>query len=349
MKSFFILCLIICMFTAAPAHAQHWHTAVKHAEKTLQRNIKQYNGNVEKALHKNITRAQAVHQAFARTNYFAPTFSLGAFTVKEPIGQYTTPMVYGWTMDENNLFISQRIIYERHIRQLLKKIDFFQHNKIQMPAGMPAKKLAALIPADKKYIFMGEYHYQQITKHLMDALTAFVQLYPDKKIIVFSEFADEWGFEQSAGNPSLMPYIQPLEKAGITWVGLKEPAPLKTAILSDEYNMPVQATLKGIKARNTHWLSILKQWRKEHPDALFIIHAGGGHTDYQEAFSVSARFPAEETFVLEFIPYFNGFSQYALEPFHHATNYIFYRPGILRWQTPRAAHLAGFDMQVMIP
>ena len=80
MKSFFILCLIICMFTAAPAHAQHWHTAVKHAEKTLQRNIKQYNGNVEKALHKNITRAQAVHQAFARTNYFAPTFSLGAFS-----------------------------------------------------------------------------------------------------------------------------------------------------------------------------------------------------------------------------------------------------------------------------
>lgn len=349
MKKLTLLCFTVLIFTAQPGFAQHWHMALKRAEKTLQHATSKHPGSLEKILQENISRAQAVHNAFSRTDYFAPVFSRSSFAVKEPLGQYKTNMVYGWTLEENKQFISQRVIYERHIRQLLKDNHLFIHENQKTPVVPSTENLAALIPADKKYIFIGEYHNEKITRHIQDTLKAFALSHPDKKIIVFSEFTDEWGFEQAEGNPLFQQYISPLEEAGIAWVGLKEPCPLKMAVLSDEYNMPVQATLMGLKTRNAHWLTILQQWRKENPDALFVIHAGAAHVDYQEPFSVSTHFPAQETFVLHVIPFFKSFSQYAWDFFHHATNYIFYRPGLLRWKTPRTARLAGFDMQVILP
>lgn len=195
---------------------------------------------------------------------------------------------------------------------------------------------------------MGEYHHPQITQTLQETLKSFAVRHPDKKIIVFSEFMEEWGFDPEKA-PLFKQYILPLEKAGISWVGLKESCPMKATVLSEEYNMPVQAILMGLKTRNEHWISIIKKWRQKYPDALFIIHAGAAHVDYWEPYSVSQRFTQEESFVIHFIPFFNGFFQYASEPFHQATNYIFYRPGVLRWKTPRAARLAGFDMQVILP
>lgn len=194
---------------------------------------------------------------------------------------------------------------------------------------------------------MGEYHYEPVTRHLQETLKAFVAMHPDKQIFVFSEFTDEWGFEQYEGNPIFENYITPLQQAGIAWVGLKELNPPQTAVLDSEYNTPVQTTLLGMKTRNAHWASVLKNWRKEYPDAIFIVHAGSAHTDYNEPFSLAQQFPAKETFVLHFLPFHQNVPLYSYELFHNITNFVFYRPGILRWKSSRAARLAGFDMQVI--
>lgn len=348
MKLLSTLCIITCIFTALPSHAQHWNAALKRAQKAFQQEAKKHPQDLQHLLERNIARAQAVQKAFAKNQHLAPAYSR-FYSIKEPLGQYNTPLVYGWTMEENKLFISQRTLYEKYIRQLVKEKPRLAKELLITPAVPPARALAQAIPADKKYIFMGEYHNENLTLALQETLKEFVKLHPEKEIIVFSEFTDEWGFEQAEDSPLFNQYIAPLQEAGIRWVGLKEFGPLKLAVISDEYCSSVQSTLMGIKTRNEHWVSILKKWRQEHPNAVFVVHAGVGHVDYWEAFSVSARFPRQESFVLSFIPFEKSPSAYIEEPFHLATRYRFYRPGLLQWKTPRAAHLAGFDMQVILP
>ena len=162
MRKISLLCFAV-LFFSSPLHAQHWHMALKRAEKTLRQTTKKYQGNIEKALEKNISRAQAVHKAFGETSYFTPMFNR-SYSIKEPIGMYKMDMVNGWTLEENKQFMIQRVIYERHSRQLLQANAFLSNNNIQTPGLLSAQDLAKLIPADKKYIFMGEYHHPQITQ-----------------------------------------------------------------------------------------------------------------------------------------------------------------------------------------
>ncbi len=341
---FVLAAVLIC--AGSPAYAQHWKLSLKKAEQTLLRANRTHGGDITKALQQNIARAKAVNEAFSKNHQYTRAFNL-SYPVKEPLGMYKTDMVNGWTLEENNLFVSQRIIYERHLRQLLKERAFLTSHLIRKPAPSP-KQLAALMPTNKKYIFMGEYHYEPVTRHLQETLKAFVAMHPEKQIFVFSEFTDEWGLEQYEGHPVFEYYIGPLQAAGIKWVGFKEPVPPKLALLDKEYNEPVQTTLLGMKTRNAHWANVLKNWRKEYPDAIFIVHAGSAHTDYNEPFSLAQQFPAQETFVMHFMPFHENLQNSGYEPFHKTTNYLFYRPGLLTWQNARAARLAGFDMQNII-
>lgn len=63
----------------------------------------------------------------------------------------------------------------------------------------------------------------------------------------------------------------------------------------EEVNM--WSTPEGMRVRNADWYQAIAEYRKEMPDALFIVYAGAAHLDYSYLSSLSRRFPREETFI----------------------------------------------------
>ena len=114
-----------------------------------------------------------------------------------------------------------------------------------------------------------------------------------------------------------------------------------------DLSTPANITLQGIAARNAHWTQLLKAYRQKYPDAVFFIHSGSLHSDYQEPFSVSTAFNPKESFVMQFISYSRQMQNY--EKFHLVTHGKYLRPGTLIWQNPQYARKAGFNVQVILP
>lgn len=331
-------CLFVSLFfllSASPViYGQEWLMAIKQAERSLARSRHQYKGKVDHALEKNIARAKTVAlSANKRTgvpNVFPSIYPVS----EEELMKYFFSLTKGWMMEENKQFITQQLLFSNRQRKLIERRKewepFLQERK-----PMNAEELAQLIPADKKYVFMGEYHKRELTLHLQNTIIAYARLHPDKKIFVFTEFAQENIFS-FAENPFLLEvYTAVFNEEKIPWVGLEESAPLRLCAVQDPLGC-----LQGMKARNTHWIQILKSYREKYPDAVFFIHAGGAHVEYTAPYSLPQAFQRKECFVIDFVPM--GLQK---EPFHVATRHDFYREGTLIFNHPRYSTWAGFDVQ----
>ena len=343
MKKTFIYIFLGWMMCAVPLSAQHWDKAIQRAEKAAEKASRKYNGNLNKALEKNISRAQAVHTALkpaGKQNTFIKTFSL----LENP--HKTSLLAAGWKLKENQDWLVQRILYAQYVRIVLKNKEKWQDFLTQGTETKP-EQLARLIPADKKYIFMGEYHEDFLSLAIQQTIVAYARQHPEKKLIVFSEFIDDDAdriiITALADNTPFSLYIQ----NGIPWEGLEEYVPLEIQMLGRELGIPLSAILQGIRTRNEHWTSILKNFRQKYPDAVFFIHSGSLHSDYQEPYSVSTSFNPQESFVMQFIPHPKYMRNF--EKFHMVTRGKYLRPGTLIWQKPEFARMAGFDVQVILP
>lgn len=62
------------------------------------------------------------------------------------------------------------------------------------------------------------------------------------------------------------------------------------------------ATLEGVRIRNEKWNVLLQQYREQHPDALFIVYTGAGHSLYNYPFTLSTQHPQQSTYVVTFSP-----------------------------------------------
>lgn len=340
--------LILFAFLCTPLSAQQWNTALKHAGKNVLKAAKQYNGNINKAVRESISRANAVNKAFKPVSRYNNTFTNNFILLKKSYG--TTAYADGWKLNENREWLIQRIVYERTRQELFKNKNKFPAFLKQQPVMEP-HQLAKLIPTDKKYVFMGEYHENYLSLKIQQTVVEYSRLHPEKTIIVFSEFAHEEMTPQDLNEYTANILFSQYMKNDIPWVGLEEVVPQEILLVAEDLRWPPQASLTGIKARNEHWIAKLKEYRQKYPDAVFFIHSGSLHSGYQEPFSVSTAFKPQESFVMQFIPLVGNLPDYPLntEKFHIVTRAKYLRPGTLIWTNKEFARMTGFDVQVILP
>lgn len=345
--------LLFCLSVPAGSflHAQTWDKAIQQAEAAFSRAAVKQSIPPGRVLAASAARAQAARKSFQSA--FRPDRTLPAlYPVQKPPEKYRNILSIGWALTDNQLLVKQLTLREKTLRTLVQESSrwnaFLRHISSFQSAGA-----AARIPARAKYVFLGEYHdYPDLTQTLQQTVLEYQRLHPEKQIVVFSEFLHDTypAFikpNRLADTPAFHCYAGLFYYAGLPVAGLEEAVPLELFPL---LRQDPHETLLGMHTRNTHWAGRLRQWREKYPDAVFFVHAGGGHVGYQEPFAVSRQFPAAETFVVQFMPaHFSAKDLQEDEMFHALTKGKFYKPGTLFWTSRRYARLAGFDIQVIFP
>ncbi|MBO4675005.1 MAG: hypothetical protein J5601_02830 [Elusimicrobiaceae bacterium] len=171
--------------------------------------------------------------------------------------------------------------------------------------------LTRQVPADTQYILLGEVHCTFLRQYIADFLIQLRQQYPNKEIVLLTEFLKEGPKTQAewqtapAGLSTVFNTAQQLQ---IPVVGLEPNFVSKTEtqiILggnSLHYDQTLWITLEGLAIRNRRWMQIIQQQYKIHPDALFVIYAGSGHLSYYQPYNISHILPPEKTFSILLLP-----------------------------------------------
>lgn len=194
-----------------------------------------------------------------------------------------------------------------------------QHQKvITHPARNDVQWLVEQIPQDTNYLLLGEQHefapIQTIIAQLIDQLPA---RFPNRKIILFTEFLPQgivYGHNFSELPSPLRLALKDYPpiwatglKNGISSVGL-EPSffftkpSIQPVNSIEKSTFSLWASTEGVHVRNQAWKQDLKNFRKEFPDALFVIHTGAFHIDYAIPSSLGHAFQNDKTFVIELLP-----------------------------------------------
>ncbi len=272
----------------------------------------------------------------------------------------------------------------RHNLELRKWLPKFEAKRqaiwINMPAFEKAKNcinhpqeqdmtwLADQITPDIKYFFVGEEHEAIIGEQLPDLFRALRRNNRKKrKIFLFTEFllsGQEW--QRNKQNVPLHPGKKFLWDSAvrekITVVGLDPSFTYAAEPFLKERSMneggrivpgsSIWGSIEGVRIRNQYWENVLREYRKQYPDALFVIYAGTGHVEYGNPYSLGDRFAGPETFVALLFP------EYYLQEGRYATNLtsIFdawtngsFLDRVLQFNDRELSRLAGFDARIRIP
>ncbi len=177
------------------------------------------------------------------------------------------------------------------------------------------------IPHDARLIMLGEIHEQDwMAGSAENAVLQFKQAYPDKNIYYVSEFIDavpEQGIyllskeKEVEALVNKRPYYRPMTKrmiaAGVRVVGLENPE-ISTELARIGYtqNFPnTQLAWKtispsGMRERNMYWEKIIRRIYAQDPDAVVFVHAGFGHTNYNQPKALSILLKDLQPFVVEY-------------------------------------------------
>ncbi len=174
--------------------------------------------------------------------------------------------------------------------------------------------LAAQIPGNTRYLLIGEAHEPAIRHEVTKLLPKIRQKFPAREIVLLTEFLEEGPFIQEAW--TLSADMEKLLKEAVSLdmniiglepkfcfggneaVACKSPKGAKPA----GKTQALWESLEGIALRNQYWMEIIKKAAQDHPDALFIIYAGIGHTAYDKPFSIGRTLASENTFVISLAP-----------------------------------------------
>ena len=230
------------------------------------------------------------------------------------------------------------------------------------------EEIARLVPAQTNYLFVGEQHgFPEIQQALQEFVEKLQQNYPQRTIILFTEFLPKgtsffsgqalqaaWYDLDKNIEKSYLQFFEKTLENGITVVGLEHPDRdyFKSYAHTVKGQQPGQLsfwnTLEGISQRNNMWEQILHNYRQTYPDALFVIHTGAGHSLYNRPYSLGTRFAKEETFMVAFYPTTSPTSRNP-DPVE-----LLYKPAdlpeiFLHVTVPAHIQAAGFNIRLRIP
>lgn len=251
----------------------------------------------------------------------------------------------------NRLEFASRLLVEHTVRRLRA-----QHKEIRESLQYArSADLVSLIPSSAKFIFLGETHHQPaIEKQILYILARYHKRYPEKKIILLTEFVLDTNVsllpkEMDARVTSKRDFFNLLMKWRIPVFGLEEPLAYSQAaqeLFTEKAGTAfLSSTALAVRTRNQHWVKQIKAMHEAYPDMVFFIYAGLGHTEYNFPSSVAAAFPEKETFAMDF---FVG-RRLRFTPFDRAFSGVFSGPGVWYWKDTKYARLAGFDVSVILP
>ncbi len=251
-----------------------------------------------------------------------------------------------------------------------KNIGFFQEHQIKVdhPAQEDMRWLARQITPQTQHFLIGEIHDNAIGQTLIPFLRELRRTQRDRRIFLFTEFLPErqiWG----RWNPELLYF--PDQKniwdeatlLNISVVGL-EPKFVYTVRQrflernADEQGRStpgeeIWSSIAGVRMRNRQWMDVLKEYREQYPDALFLVYAGNAHVDYTEPYSLGRKLAAVgDTQVALLFP-----EQYQSKSSGETTTwtsrfdewtYGKLLDRVLQFDSPEVAHKAGFDIRIRV-
>lgn len=234
------------------------------------------------------------------------------------------------------------------------------------PSKNPAADLVSFVQDKHKYIFLGEIHFvPNIQQEIEQTLVALRAKYPKRKIFLLTEFlpnieTDLYRTKMAklkkfsnyssiirVADVLKMPVVglDPVwlfnQKYPIMWVSQQ------SGLIEKE---EMWHSVELVRLRNQIWKEKILALRELYPDALFVFHAGNSHVEYNAPFSLSAEFPAEETFVATFYPYEVSNNKPTrcdlLDAFNSG---LFAWRRYVAWPDAQRARLAGFNVRFKIP
>ena len=283
----------------------------------------------------------------------------------------TTPQQLGdYLMARNNReFLSFLKTDRQRFDQIQQQLADFKKGRRSIVEGEEINWIVSQIPDETSLLLLGECHYiDDIKLSMMQLLPALRDKYPNRPMVLFTEFLPEgFLFNNMPLNEEMSKYT-PIwlmaQNAEIPVIGL-EPSFVKDnhncAIMEivGEEKKDIWGCYEGIRLRDAQWANFIKTFRQyqlqkypEWKDMLFIVYAGAGHTEYSRAYSLPGMFPTENIFSVSFYPSYlpsaEGGKEYPVSNFDAATNSILIKDRTLQYKNPTLARLAGFNIRFKV-
>ncbi len=224
--------------------------------------------------------------------------------------------------------------------------------------------LAQQIPADTRYLLLGEVHdVPEIALNVTKLLVQLRKQYPEREILLFTEFLPEKAlWRVTTHTTRLSSYIlawDVIQSAHIPVLGLEPDFVennLHTAtdqISAQDPGKNIWGSFEGLRLRNTRWLEFITQAREQYPDALFVIYSGIAHVMYGYPYSLADTLQTDHPFVVTFYPNVKRISEDQWTDqtsfFDRFTFGSFASERVLQFNHRTLSKLAGFDVQLKVP
>ena len=199
-------------------------------------------------------------------------------------------------------------------KELVNKAVLFQ----MYDATIPYSKL---INPSARVILVGETHEQKrVAEEMLFMMLNYQSAYPEKRVYYASEFVDDLSVPGQGvriltmaevnsavrKRPFYRPYTKRIVRSGIPVVGLEDPAVSAQAVAQNYTSNTDCPAYKrwsspaGVDARNKHWVGIIENILQQDPNAVVFVHAGMGHTNYNQPASLAHKLRKYKPFVMEF-------------------------------------------------
>ncbi len=219
----------------------------------------------------------------------------------------------------HNNRLTHAVIKKRHQTRvaLHARMTDVLHKRVPFTSDDVIAQTARNISPQVKQILIGEEHNKPaVSASILQFIKEVRARNPHRQIICFSEFILQ---NASVENIAKRKALNPIEQGYFdiyNWLGRNqvkvvglEPEQVKQYQTVSQWHSDgymhfekhyIWETLWGMQWRNQQWLNVLQKYRQKYPDALFIVHAGSGHTGYTQPFTLATHFNPQETFVVHF-------------------------------------------------
>lgn len=329
--------------------------------------------NVERTIQIQLKRQQAVLAASARRTgkvmiptegWKLPCQNMAVCSAKIKAGGFSQEDLE-FNLKNDRLALRWYEIVRRDLALMLRqKEEMLRALKVTQLTHRP--DYAGLIPAEAKYIFVGEEHGFAPLREAFETLVyQYQKKYPHRKIIVLTEFvfdrtlplSEKTGWPVSTlalryrrVSPDFR-FLDKFLKRGIDVIGLEDERYFRNhqRLISPSFRQV--ESVYGMKQRNEHWRRIIEDVRQREPEAIFFIYTGNMHVHYRAPFTLANA--SSQVYVLQLLakdlgkdlPFGNVMQD---EPFAQAQS----GEGPLLLQWPRNSFyrvLSGFDGGLVFP